>query len=248
MRVLAAAGMLSCAPMAAHAQLKPEAPTGSLLKRPPEKVPYREARFIIKGFAQCIFSRNRAVALKLLADSDPRAIDYGAVGVDSKKLGDELGMDDCLGTMMLGPDGEMGMKITVPALRNLLAEEAYLAANDKPLTIPEGGQEMVERSFVSAGDELVKAKGLAAFSDCITFNDVADSDGLLRTNPATKDEMSVIQKLVPALGGCLTAGQQLSLTPATIRSVIADGLWSRYHYGTKVVTPAEAAVTGAAKN
>ncbi len=85
---------------------------------------------------------------------------------------------------------------------------------------------------------------MADFADCITFADVTGADALLRTGPATNDEGAAVRKLMPALSACVVAGQNLALTPSSIRSVVADGMWSRYHYGTKIV----AAATAGAKN
>jgi hypothetical protein len=236
---LATAG-LACAPLSA--QLEPEKPTGSLVKRAPTKVSNKDARFIQKDVARCIVSHARPKAEAVLAHSDPASIDYAGAGIDAKKAADALWLSECLGEAARDDMNAISMRIPTPLLRNLLAEELYLAGNSKPITIPQGGQEAVARLFVTPESQRGAALALADFADCITFADPAGADALLRTGPGTNDEGAAVRKLVPTLGACIVAGQNLALTPGSIRSVVADGMWSRYHYGTKIVA---AAATGA---
>jgi hypothetical protein len=238
---LAAVG-LACAPLSA--QLKPEKPTGSLVKRAPTKVANRDARLIQKEVARCIVSHARPKAEAFLAHSDPATVDYAGAGIDPKKTGDVLWLSECLGEAATQDMNAISMRIPTPLLRNLVAEELYLAGNAQPITIPQGGQEGVARLFVTPESQRGAALAVADFADCITFSDPAGADALLRTGPATNDESAAVRKLMPALSACVVAGQNLALTPGSIRSVVADGMWSRYHYGTKIV----AAATTGAKN
>ncbi len=123
-----------------------------------------------------------------------------------------------------------------PLLRNLLAEELYLSGNSKSISIPQGGQESVARVYVTPNPSVAAALALADFADCITFADPADADALLRTGPATADERADVGGLMPALSACVVAGQNLTLTPGSIRfRGRGRCMWSRYHYGTKIV-------------
>jgi hypothetical protein len=110
----------------------------------------------------------------------------------------------------------------------MLAEEAYLAANPLPPTLPEGATETVERTFVSKEDDFTLARALAAFGDCIVFRDTSKADTLLRTMPGSAAERSAAVALAPILGACLDEGSTISLTAASIRSFVADGLWNRF--------------------
>jgi hypothetical protein len=232
---LAVAG-LACAPLSA--QLVPEKPTGSLVKRAPTKVTNRDARLLQKDVARCIISHARPQAEAFLAHSDPATIDYAGAGIDAKKAADVLWLSECLGEAATQDMNAVSMRIPTPLLRNLLAEELYLAGTSKPITIPEGGQETVARAFVSPEAQRGAALAVADFADCISFADPAGADALLRTSPASAAESAAVRKLMPALSACIVAGQNLTLTPGSIRSVVADGMWSRYHYGTKIVATA----------
>jgi hypothetical protein len=238
---LVAAGLL-CAPLSA--QLEPETPTGSRVKRAPTKVANRDARLIQKEVARCIINHVRTKAEAFLAHSDSASVDYVGAGFGAKKATDVLWLSECLGEAATLDMNAVSMRIPTPLLRNLLAEELDLAGNSKPIAIPQGGQESVARLFVTAESQRGAALAVADFADCITFADPAGADALLRTGPATADESGAVRKLMPALSACVVAGQNLALTPGSIRSVVADGMWSRYHYGTKVV----AAATTGAKN
>ncbi len=136
---------------------------------------------------------------------------------------------------------EVALAIKSVRLANLLAEEAYLAGNSGPLSIPAGGAEFVDRALVSTGEDLGSARTMAAFGDCVSFHAPADADALLRTQPASSEEIEQIRKMAPTLGECVMAGQNVSLTPTTIRAVVAYGQWSRFHYGTKAVAATAAA-------
>lgn len=235
--IAAAATALACAPLSA--QLKPEVPTGSLVKQAPTKVSSKDARFIQKEVARCIISHARPKAEAVLVHSDPASIDYAGAGIDAKKAADALWLSECLGEAATLDMNAISMRIPTPLLRNLLAEELYLSGNSKPISIPQGGQESVARVYVTPESQRGAALALADFADCITFADPADADALLRTGPATADERAVVGRLMPALSACVVAGQNLTLTPGSIRSVVADGMWSRYHYGTKIVKAAQ---------
>lgn len=230
--------MSSAEPLAA--QLKPYAPTGTRVAKAPEKVAQKTVRVMEKDFARCVYGRAKSRSEQLLAHSDAGSIDYAGAGTSAKTLGDDFSLDECLSEAMTFDQGEVEMRFSPPLLVNLLAEEAYLATGPKPLTIPQNGVETVARNFVSTADDLDHARVVAAFSDCVVFTDIADSDALVRTLPATADEQAVIRKLTPALGQCVMEGQSISLTPANIRTFVADGLWARAHYGTTVVAPAPA--------
>lgn len=196
-------------------------------------------RYVGKGMPLCLYEQWRGRSARLLESSDPVTINFSRAGLVNSD--DTMAIPaTCLGAMKAGGLKEFDMGGLGP-VRSLLAEDAYLAANDRPLSIPQGAQEAVERSFVAQGEELQQARALAAFADCVTYHAPVESDALLRTGRATPEEYAAVNTLAPTLGQCLTQGQNLSLTASRVRALVADGLWSRSHYGTKMATAAPAA-------
>lgn len=220
-------GLLACiAPAAAFGQLKPEAPTGSHIPVPPEAVTAKEAGFIAKAFARCIYENNRKAAAAVLAHSDALTVDLPAAQITD--LNRTFHMPVCLGKQARETDSALGFKFGRQVLRRMLTEEDYLAGHLSAPTLAAGTVELIDRNYVSDGDNLRRAREVGTFADCVVFNDVAGSDALLRTVPASTGERAAARALVPALGKCLEQGAQLSMSPESIRVYVADGLWNRF--------------------
>ena len=226
-RIMAVA-LLCFAPVGAQAQLEPTTQLGSRIPIKPKVVDPVRAGLVKKGFAQCLYRRNSSKAPLLLGNSDPVTIDYNKLKMPSNDIGKYLDMETCLGEQVDETQLGIGLKFSPIRLRSMLQEEAYLAANKDAPILPLGSVESIDRTYISTGDGLNTAKGLGAFSDCLVFRDTKNADALLRAMPGSKEESVAAQALVPTLGACLVQGQTLSLTPSSIRTFAADGLWNRY--------------------
>lgn len=219
--------------VSALAQLKPETQLGSRLAVQPKAVDPAVAARISKDVAKCVLAGRSTFVAKFLSNSDPVLVDFKAMGTTDRKITDDLGMPSCLEAQMNITQSATRMSFPISTLRTLLAEESYLKAYVNSPRLPESAVEPVARHFVSQGEELNRARGLAAFADCITFNDVVGADKVLRTQPRSVDEKAAARALAPTLGKCLVAGQTVSLTSENVRAIVADGLWSRFVYGSK---------------
>jgi hypothetical protein len=219
---LAAVGL----PVPAQAQiLEPESQTGSILPVKPRALDPTETAIIRKGFAQCIYRRAKRKALDLLAHSDMETIDLPAAGI--RNLTKELSLDDCLGEQARMDQATLGLKFPVTNLRDLLAEEAYLATNRVAPVVAADAAPIVFKP-VSTGNALESAQALTTFADCTVRQNAAGADALLRTTPASQAERAAAGALAPTLGQCLVAGQKLTLKPANIRALMAFAMWSRF--------------------
>ena len=74
---------------------------------------------------------------------------------------------------------------------------------------------------------------MSAYADCVVFNATTEAHALIHTDVASKEERTAINAIVPALGSCLSAGSQMKLDVASIRALVADGLWARMEYGVE---------------
>lgn len=226
--IVAACAMAVAVPVSA--QIEPSAPTGTRLKQKAEPMGTRDARQIQREFAGCVYRRRSKEAERLLRHSDFLNIDMEALNTSAATFENTLRMKDCLGRAAPGRLRGIGMTYTLSSLRAMLTEAAYLENRDEPFTITEADEVfLTDRPFVEAED-MDSAKILAGFADCVVHSAPVETDALVRTEPDTTEETNAIQALVPFLGPCLPAGNEIALTVASIRSIIADGLWARHAY------------------
>lgn len=65
------------------------------------------------------------------------------------------------------------------------------------------------------------------FGDCMVAARGQDIDRLVRTQPGSGPETSMIQAIQPVLGQCLWAGQTLQFSREMLRAVLADALYRK---------------------
>lgn len=215
-------------PTAARAQLKPEMQTGSLVPVNPKALKAKDAGVVRKGFARCIYRAAPAKAAALLENSDAVSVDLAAAKI--KNVNDELQMSRCLGNQISASESALGLKFSPPVLRDMLAEEAYLARNRTPPQVPPAPVAIAPK-FVSSGFDLTIAQSLIAMTDCAILANIGDADAILRTPPASPAERAAAVALAPALGKCLPQGQRVAFDQANIRSRIAYAMWNRFGRG-----------------
>lgn len=220
---IAALGLCSSSSMA---QLKPERQTGSMIPVKPVNLDRRRAAEVQHGFAQCVYKSNPRAAAALLSHSDPLSSDLPGAGI--KSLNASFDMENCLSREASGSESALGLRMPVATVRAMLAEQAYFAAQRQVPKLPEGAVETLARQFVTTGDQLSLAKGMAALSDCVVFHDLGGADALLRTSPSSPSEHIAAIALAPAFGGCLLQGQRFTLNSKSMRAIVADGLWNRF--------------------
>ena len=213
-------------PFAAGAQLKPEVQTGSHIPTKPVTVDRREAGLVKKSFGRCIYRKDQKAAFALLQHSDFMRVDVAAAKI--KNVAKIFDMETCLGDQVGAQQSALGYKFPLDTLHVMLAEEAYLSSHPTVPVLPANALEMVDRSYVSEGENLAKAKSLAMFADCVVYKNTDGADKLLRTMPASPEEKSAAKSLAPALGACLDEGAKVSLSADSIRGYVADGLWNRF--------------------
>jgi hypothetical protein len=224
--VLAGIALALSAP--ATAQLRPEMETGSLTRKRPKAVDPVRAGEIRKEFARCVYRRSKGKATALLNNSDPETVNLLAAEITD--ITDEMSMDSCLGSKAGFDESALGMKFSYAFIRDLLAEEAYLASNRTAPVLPPPPAVVppLQPPYVSTGTRLQAAQAMVAFTDCAVLKDVAHADALLRTMPGSSEELVAAKALGPVLGRCLVRGQNLKLTAANIRAFIGYAMWNRF--------------------
>ena len=204
--------------------------TGTRFTRAPETAGQTEARRLQRRVARCVYDRHDDTVDKILAHSTFDRIDFSALDMDSRKLFEELNVPTCIGRAMKGNTYSMRMSIPFDTLRNLLTEEAYLDAVSEPLAIPAGAPVKLTNRYryETMGP---RAATIADLGDCIVHADAANADAMLRARPGSKDEAQAIEDLSPALSNCMGTESSPEVDASMLRKVMADGLWSRTHYG-----------------
>lgn len=190
-----------------------------------------EMRVFLKRIGRCLARNDRDLAQKVLENSDPIRIDYDAVGMDFREIADEMNMGRCLGASMPPSARYMQINYNGTLIRGLLAEEMYLHGNDDAPVIGEGDPVSLDNRFFVGGMADPVAMSRAAYADCVVYNAPALAHEMLDANPNSKDEREAAQALAPVFEQCLGSGEPVSFTLWQMRPYIADGLWSRSHYG-----------------
>ncbi len=222
----------------AAGQLEPTQETGSrIFTQPKAQTDLKVIGPFTKRVANCTYQRMGAKLIdRYLRVSDPVSTNLDGTNIDWNRM--EQAMEFCMGYHAEEYNADIrlnriGMTFSRNRLRALMLEEAYLAGNDTPVSISDADSELTARSYVSSGDDLARAQGLGNYADCIVHRNAEGADTLLRTEPASAAEKSAARALAPVLGECLIDGQRIEFTPASIRALAADGLWSRWAYGSK---------------
>lgn len=227
---LTLAGTAITLPPLAQAQLKPEMETGSLIPVKPKALDSERAGEVRKGFARCVYRKSKPKVAMLLDHSDPVTVDLA--GANIKNVSDDLGMETCLGSEAV-LESALGLKFSPGFLRDLLAEEAYLATNAKAPQLPPPPAIVppLEPKYVSTGNMLLRAQATVEFTDCAVRKDTAHADALLRTRPGSSGELAAARAMGPVLGQCLVQGQDIKLSAMNIRGFVAYAMWNRFGRG-----------------
>lgn len=211
--------------VAAQAQIKPAAGIAPLVAERPEPIGKAEAGVIRKNFASCMYRKAPEKAQLLLEHSDMGGVDLA--GAKIKSVTSDFKMDKCL-ARQAGDANGLGLRFSWLVLRDLLAEEAYLARNATAPSLPATPTPLAA-TFVSRGEALPRAQQMMDLADCVAIHDLAAADALLRTTtPASAQESVAARALAPALAACLVQGQTVSLTPGSIRAFVAFAMWNRF--------------------
>ncbi len=216
--------------------------TGSRFSRAPETADQAEARWMQKRVANCVWNRNEDEVRRLLANSDFYQIDYAEAGVNSDTLFDDLEVGYCMGRLMQGVANrtlQMYMQIQYSTLRNLLAEEAYLNDFDGPPVIaPDHVVDIAARFDGQRPHPQVRT--MAAMADCVTFNRPQAAHDMLRARPGSGREQEIVDQLGPVIAACANSREdELTIASSLVRQLVADGMWSRMHYGSSTAAEVE---------
>ncbi|MGI8944398.1 MAG: hypothetical protein ACR2FJ_09270 [Qipengyuania sp.] len=204
---------------------------GSRFARKAKTYDEDKVREMQKTVARCVAWRHKEGARKLLQHSDSVGIDFYETEYSSDDWFDQMDVADCIERVMSDAGYYMEMRISYPALRNLLAEEVYLMDNEAPPVIGEGASEQLEnRNFATGMNP--RAVAFAKLADCIVYHAPATADALARSRPGSGEERDAFKDLRPAIGKCTgTEPNKVDADPSLTRMVVADGLWSRTFYG-----------------
>jgi len=206
--------------------------TGTRFKIAEEAVDSGKMRVMQKRIARCAALNDRELAQELLEKSDPVTVDYGELSVEYGEMLDEMSFSRCIGRAMPRSARMMRVRSDGATMRNLFAEEIYLHENDEPPVIGEGDPELLDNRYYAGGRSYMMAQVPAQLADCIVYRAPAEAHEFLETNPTTSDEREAAEALGSVVDECLPGeDSEVSFSLAQLRGYVADGLWSRSHYG-----------------
>lgn len=206
--------------------LDPAMQVGTRFLLEPESVDAQTARYLQKRIANCIYNRQEETVERLLANSDFYQIDYDAVGIAPDSLFDDLEMSHCMGRVMQGRYRELYMRFQHSTIRNLLAEEAYLATVDARSVSEDVADSEIPDRFGSRRVHR-QVSQMAELTDCIVYGASGAADAILRSRPGSDEEMEAIGQMVPRFVECADSNEGLTVSPSLLRQMVADGLWAR---------------------
>lgn len=129
------------------------------------------------------------------------------------------------------PDGQR-LEIPETILSGYIAEARYLIrfpsapppliASSPPA--PTSDEEIAAR-LAEAADPAAEFPRI--FGDCVVRLRAPDVDRLVRTQPGSAEEQTVLGALQTSLGQCLWSGQTLEFSRETLRAALADALYRR---------------------
>ena len=224
------------APVSAQREFDPErvdkSQIGSRFKIAEEAIDNSDMRTMQKRMMRCTANENREVAREILQKSDPVTIDHDALSMDYEAMMGKMNFDRCMARSMPRNARMMRIRFQNSVVRNALAEEVYLADNKQPPVIGKDDPEYLANRFYYGGEPYLMAEVPARLADCIVYRAPVAAHEFLGTNPASSGERQAAEALSATVDACLPEGEEpVSLSLAQLRAYIADGLWSRSHYG-----------------
>ncbi|QFT77995.1 hypothetical protein [Erythrobacter sp. THAF29] len=205
--------------------------TGTRFMLYADPIDQTDMRVLQKRIVRCAAMNAKENARELLLNSDPVTVDASGIEHDYQEFMAEFDLPRCIGRAMPPSARRMGIRFDNKTLRNLLAEEMYLYENKKGITIPESAPVILENRFYAGGEPYRMAKAPADLADCVVHTAPDKAHALLKANPTTRKESDAANALLPVFDRCADDAGEQQLTLAQMRAVVADGLWSRAHYG-----------------
>jgi hypothetical protein len=166
-------------------------------------------RKVMNQFARCYADIKRADAISTLA------IPYLSPEQGEAVRKNAGGLSDCLGP------NDIRLSFNAPTMVAGMAEELVFALYPKPDLLAIGAMSE-EAMFASSTKPRNPAED---FAQCVVRRDPTNAYALIQTAVASKAEAAAVKTLVPQLGQCLIAGQDIKLNNATVRAIAAVGLY-----------------------
>ncbi len=175
-------------------------------------------------FSRCIFERSNEKAFDLIERTDFGFNRFDQIGLDGGEVMDRYPIQTCLGRVTRSHNTGARLMYTPAAMRQWYIQAAYLDAYPDGPTWAVAGNVVPDRGYpLSANNPAVHTA--MDFADCVVAQSPNATDFFYRTAPGSELEDHAISAVVPLLGACLPQGQQLDISPQTLRVWLGEGLW-----------------------
>lgn len=196
----------------------------------------QRSRNMVDQFARCLWDRSNEDGLSLLSRTDFGFVTFTQIGVDGNRFMELYPVQTCLSRVSSTQNSGVRLSFNAPSMRRWYLQAAYLDTyRDGPSWIVPGLVAAPRVYPLSANNPAVHTA--LDFADCVVGHDPHAADYLFRTSAESAEESAAIQQIMPSLGPCLPAGQQIELEPASLRVWIGEALW--HAANNSVVPPAE---------
>lgn len=182
------------------------------------------SRNMADQFARCLWSRSNEKGYDLLERTDYGFVNFQQIGLSGNAVMELYPIRTCLSRVANTQNSGVSLRYTPDAMRRWYLQAAYLDLYPDGPAWYVPGNAVAERAYpLSATNPTVR--GLMDFTDCVVTEDPHAADFYFRTNPDSAEESAAIQQVMPSLGTCLPAGQELEIDPAMLRIWLGESLW-----------------------
>jgi len=226
----------------AAAQLKPEAPLGTLIPSRPQIFDQDRTDQVLAAFAACVVKKQRQLASEFVIDRTNLQFDK-----KYRSLADGNCLVDASGTYF----AQAGLSMSGDAMRFAIADallRAEIASIDParlpkaqqlplPLLVASDYEPKPDHEYGAAELKMLeerKQKNQASvilykFGECAVRSSPQQAHALLAAAPKSDAEAAALQAILPSLGSCLERGSQIKLNRAVLRGSLAFSYYALAH-------------------
>jgi len=192
------------------------------------------SKTMMNQFSSCVYKRSKTGSLDLLDKTDFGFVDFDQIKLSNDRAMKVYGFSDCLSRVAEANNSGVALRFNAGALRQWLVQEAYFDHYPEGPAWVKPANVVKARSYVFS-EQNAGVHSVMDFADCTVAADPNGADFFFRTPTGAEDEKKALQALMPVLGPCLPAGQQMQVTPQTLRVWLGEALW----YAARNSAPAD---------
>lgn len=188
------------------------------------KVSKKRSRAMIGLFSRCLYRRSNEGSLAFLAKTDFGFRNFEQIGEENDRAFRSYGFKSCLTKVARAQNSSVVLRWSAEGLRQWLVEAAYFAQFSDGADWVKPGNVVAARTY-PLSERYPGVHVAMDFADCVVAGDPFTADFFYRTPAGSDDEKEALSEIMPSLGPCITEGQQMDITPFSLRIWLGEALW-----------------------